>query len=227
MRGLICMSHSELTRLEILQRVEDRRLNQSQAATMLGMTPRQMRRLVRSYRTQGAEGLVSKKRGKIGNHRRPEAFREHILAIIRELYADFGPTLAREKLLERHGLLVPCETLRGWMRDAGIWLPRAARRKMIQQPRARRQYFGELIQIDGSEHHWFEDRGAYCTVLTYVDDATSRLQLLRFVEGESTFDYICKPRGCTSSGTANLWRSTATSTQSFGSTNAPLSAATA
>jgi hypothetical protein len=81
-----------------------------------------------------------------------------------------------------HGLLVPCETLRGWMRDAGIWLPRAARRKAIQQPRVRRQYFGELIRIDGSEHHWFEDRGPYCSVLTYVDDATSRLQLLRFVE---------------------------------------------
>jgi hypothetical protein len=190
MQGLICMSHSELTRLEILQRVEDRRLNQSQAATMLGMTPRQMRRLVRSYRAQGPEGLVSKKRGKIGNHRRPEAFKNHILAIIRDQYADFGPTLAREKLLERHGLLVPCETLRGWMRDAGIWLPRAARRKLVQQPRARRQYFGELIQIDGSEHHWFEDRGAYCTVLTHVDDATSRLQLLQFVEGESTFDYM-------------------------------------
>jgi hypothetical protein len=190
MRGLICMSHRELTRLEILQRVEDRQLNQTQAATMLGMTPRQMRRLVRSYRAQGPEGLVSKKRGKIGNHRRPEAFRDHILAIVREHYADFGPTLAREKLLERHGLLVPCETLRGWMRDAGIWLPRAARRKAIQQPRARRQYFGELIQIDGSEHHWFEDRGPYCSVLTYVDDATSRLQLLRFVEGESTFDYM-------------------------------------
>jgi hypothetical protein len=91
-----------------------------------------MRRLVRSYRAQGPEGLVSKKRGKLGNHRRPEAFRDHILAIIREQYADFGPTLAREKLLERHGLLVPCETLRGWMRDAGIWLPRAARRKAIQ-----------------------------------------------------------------------------------------------
>jgi hypothetical protein len=184
------MSHRELTRLEILQRVEDRRLNQTQAATMLGMTPRQMWRLVRSYRAQGPEGLVSKNRGKIGNHRRPEAFKDHILAIIRERYADFGPTLAREKLLERHGLLVPCETLRGRMRDAGIWLPRAARRKAIQQPRARRQCFGELIQIDGSEHHWFEDRGPYCSVLTYVDDATSRLQLLRFVEGESTFDYM-------------------------------------
>ena len=137
MRGLICMSHRELTRLEILQRIEDRRLNQTQAATMLGMTPRQMRRLVRSYRAQGPEGLVSKKRGKIGNHRRPKAFRDHILAIIRDQYADFGPTLAREKLLERHSLLVPCETLRGWMRDAGIGLPRAGRRKAIQQPRAR------------------------------------------------------------------------------------------
>jgi len=76
------------------------------------------------------------------------------------------------------------------MREAGLWLTHAARRKAIQQPRAQRQCFGELIQIDGSEHHWFEDRGPYCTVLTYVDDATSRLQLLRFVEGESTFDYM-------------------------------------
>jgi hypothetical protein len=138
---------------------------------------------------------VSKNRGKIGNHRRPEAFRDHILTIIRGQYADFGPTLAREKLLERHRLLVPCETLRGWMKDAGIsgiWLPRAARRKAVQQPRARRQYFGELIQIDGSEHRWLEVRGPMCTVLTYVDGATSRLQLLRFVEGVSRCSITCQ-----------------------------------
>jgi transposase len=189
-QGLISMSHSELNRLEVLQRIEDRRLSQAQAASTLGLTPRQIRRLVSRYRRQGAEGLVSKKRGKPGNHRRPEVFREHVLALIREHYPDFGPTLAREKLLERHGLLVPCETLRGWMRSADIWKTRATRRKAVQQPRARREYFGELIQIDGSEHLWFEDRGPYCTVLTYVDDATSRLQLLRFVEGESTFDYM-------------------------------------
>ena len=194
MRGLISMSHSELDRLEILRKIEERQLSQTQAATMLALTPRQVRRLVQRFRSQGPQGLVSKKRGMRGNHRRPEAFRDHILAIVRELYADFGPTLAREKLLERHGLLVPCETLRGWMKDAGIWLPRAARRKAIQQPRARRQYFGELIQIDGSEHRWFEDRGPMCSVLTYVDDATSRLQLLRFVEGESTFDYMTATR---------------------------------
>jgi hypothetical protein len=117
-RGLISMSHNELNRLEILQRIDDRRLSQAQAATMLGLTPRQVRRLVSRYRGQGAEGLVSKKRGMLGNHRRPEVFRDHILALIREHYPDFGPTLAREKLLERHGLLVPCETLRGWMRSA-------------------------------------------------------------------------------------------------------------
>jgi transposase len=103
---------------------------------MLGLTDRQMRRLVQRYRSQGPEGLVSKKRGMRGNHRRPESFRDHILAIVRERYADFGPTLAREKLFERHGLMVPCETLRGWMKEAGIWLPRAARRLPVQQPRA-------------------------------------------------------------------------------------------
>jgi hypothetical protein len=97
-----------------------------------------------------------------------------VLNLVREHYSDFGPTLAREKLLERHGLLISRETLRGLMRDADLWHTRAPRRKAVQQPRARRQYFGELIQIDGSEHHWFEDRGPYCTVLTYVDDATNR-----------------------------------------------------
>jgi hypothetical protein len=83
---------------------------------------------------------------------------------VREYYADFGPTLAAEKLGERHDVRVSRETLRGWMRWAGIWLPRAER-KRIQQPRHRREHFGELIQIDGSDHRWFEDRAAPCTLL--------------------------------------------------------------
>ena len=184
------MSHAELSRLQILQRVAERRMTQAAAAQTLGLSYRQVKRLMARFRRQGAAGLVSRKRGRQGNHRLPAVYTEHILALVREQYADFGPTLAREKLLERHGLLIGRETLRGLMREAGLWKTRAARRKAVQQPRARRQYFGELIQIDGSEHHWFEDRGPYCTVLTYVDDATSRLQLLRFVEGESTFDYM-------------------------------------
>ena len=184
------MSQSELSRLQILQRVVERRMTQAAAAHALGLSYRQVKRLMARFRRQGASGLVSGKRGKQGNRRLPAIYTGHVLDLVREHYADFGPTLAREKLLERHGLLIGRETLRGLMRDAGLWHTRAVRRKAIQQPRARRQYFGELIQIDGSEHQWFEDRGPYCTVLTYVDDATSRLQLLRFVEGESTFEYM-------------------------------------
>jgi hypothetical protein len=94
--------------------------------------------------------------------------------------------LAAEKLGERHDVRVSRETLRCWMRKAGIWLPRAER-KRIQQPRHRREHVGELIQIDGSDHRWFEDRAAPCTLLVFIDDATSRLMELRFVPSESTF----------------------------------------
>ena len=106
-----------------------------------------------------------------------------------ELYPDFGPTLAAEKLAERHDLRVSRETLRNLMRQAGIWVSRAER-KRIQQPRYRREHVGELIQIDGSEHRWFEDRAAPCTLLVFVDDATSQLMELRFVASESTFAYF-------------------------------------
>src|SRR5712672_947820 len=113
----------------------------------------------------------------------------HAIALVREYYADFDPTLAAEKLGERHDVRVSRETLRGWMQRAGIWLPRAERRR-IQQPRHHREHFGELIQIDGSDHRWFEDRAAPCTLLVFIDDATSRLMELRFVPSESTFAYF-------------------------------------
>jgi hypothetical protein len=189
MKDLISMNSRELERYEQIQRILEGRTTQRAAADRLGLSYRQMKRLVRRYRQHGPHGIVSSRRGKPGNHRMPPVFREHVLGLIRERYADFGPTLAREKLLERHGLYVGCETLRGWMAQAGLWVPRALR-KAIQQPRPRRACFGELIQIDGCEHHWFEARAPMCTVLTYVDDATSRLQLIRFVHSESTFDYM-------------------------------------
>jgi transposase len=190
MQGLLTMSSQELNRLEVIQRVIERRLTQEAAATTLGLSYRQTKRLVARFRRLGPAGVVSGKRGKPGNHRLPKSYTDQIVALVREHYPDFGPTLAREKLLERHGLTIGRETLRGLMREAGLWLPRAARRKAIQQLRARRRCYRELIQVDGSEHRWFEDRGPMCTVLTYVDDASSRLQLLRLVEGESTIDYM-------------------------------------
>ena len=97
-------------------------------------------------------------------------FRETVLSIVRERYPDFGPTLAAEKLSELHGLDLGVETLRQWMIGAGIWVRRKDRLKRIHQPRARRDCLGELVQIDGSEHWWFEDRGPQSTLLVYVDD---------------------------------------------------------
>lgn len=109
---------------------------------------------------------------------------------MRERYADFGPTLACEKLYECHGIRLAKETVRRWMRDAGLWIPRAQRPPKVYQPRARRACLGELVQIDGSEHGWFEQRAPVCTLLVYVDDATGRLMLLHFTATESTFSYF-------------------------------------
>jgi len=112
------------------------------------------------------------------------------VALVRQRYADFGPTFAHQKLTEDHGLALSVETLRGWMIAAALWVPRAQRTRRSYPPRPRRACLGELVQIDGSEHAWFEDRGPVCTLLVYVDDATSRLMELSFAEVESTFDYF-------------------------------------
>ena len=113
-----------------------------------------------------------------------------MLSLVREHYPDFGPTLAVEKLIERHGLRIGVETLRQWMMAEGLWVDRRHKLPSPHQPRRRRECLGELVQIDGSEHAWFEDRGEMCTLLAFVDDATSRLMRLRFVASESAFDYF-------------------------------------
>ena len=113
-----------------------------------------------------------------------------MLEIIRTNYHDFGPTLAAEKLAELHEINVSKETLRNWMIVAGLWESRVERKKRVQQPRNRRECFGELIQIDGSLHWWFEDRGPRCSLLVFIDDATSKIVQLRFAPSESTFDYF-------------------------------------
>jgi transposase len=188
------MSAKELDRLEVLGRVIERRLTQRQAAEQLGLSLRQVERLCRALRADGAGGLVSRKRGRPSNRKLPEAVCEHALGLVRARYADFGPTLACEKLTEQHGVVVSRETLRRWMIDAGVWVPRSQRPRRAHQPRHRRSCLGELVQIDGCDHDWFEDRGSRCTLLVYVDDATSRLQELRFVASESAFDYFASTR---------------------------------
>ena len=189
-RGTLTMSRKELHRLEILGRVLERRLTQAKAAEQLGLSLRQVERLCRKLRLEGPDGLVSKKRGRPGNRKLPDSLREHALSLVLAQYVDFGPTLAAEKLRERHGLEVSVETLRRWMIEAEIWVPRSQRTRRVYPPRHRRSCVGELIQIDGCDHEWFEDRAPRCTLLVYVDDATSRLMELRFAKSESTFDYF-------------------------------------
>jgi len=192
--GTVTMSAKELDRLEILGRVAERRLTQRQAAAQLGLTERQVGRLCRALRQQGAAGLVSRKRGRPSNRQWLPAVRDQATALVREHYADFGPTLAGEKLASHHGVAVCVETLRQWMIGAGLWVPRSQRPHRVHQPRHRRSCLGELIQIDGCHHAWFEGRGPKCTLLVYVDDATSRLMELRFVASESAFDYFASTR---------------------------------
>jgi hypothetical protein len=189
-KELVTMSRKEIDRLEVVRRVLEKRLSQGKAAELIGLSTRQTRRLCSAYEQLGPAALASRKRGMPSNRRPPAELELRATAIVRELYSDFGPTLAREKLMELHGVHVGKETLRKWMTAAEIWLTRAKRLPKVHQPRHRRSCFGELVQIDGSPHAWFEDRGPSCTLLVYIDDATGRLMELRFVKSESTFDYF-------------------------------------
>ena len=135
-------------------------------------------------------GLASRQRGRPSNRKLGAELQAHAVALVRERYSDFGPKLAHEKLVELHGVRFGRETLRKWLTEAGVWLTRVQRARKAHQPRNRRQCYGELVQIDGSPHDWFEGRGPYCTLLVYVDDATGRLMELRLVASESAFDYF-------------------------------------
>jgi transposase len=186
----VTMSMRELDRLKCIQAVTDGELRAMAASERLQLSTRQVRRLVGRYRLEGPIGLISRHRNRPSNHRLDEAVENQVLGILREHYADFGPTLATEKLAERHQIVLAKETVRRIQIAAGLWVPRKLRPVKIQQPRLRRACLGELIQIDGCEHRWFEERAPACTALVYVDDATSRLMAVHFTGAESTFAYF-------------------------------------
>jgi hypothetical protein len=187
---VITMSRTELGRLRVMIDLADGRTRVEDAAALMGLQRRQVYRLLDAFRAHGPDALISKRRGKPSNRAHGAAFRQTCLAIVRERYEDFGPTLAAEKLAEVHGLPIGVETLRQWMIEAGIWVRRRDRIKRVHQPRHRRDCLGELVQVDGCEHWWFEDRGPQCTLLVFVDDATSRLMHLSFVASESALAYF-------------------------------------
>jgi len=190
MDELLTMSTKEITRLEAMQRIKDKRLTQKEAARMLGISIRQVKRLYQAYCKKGAKGLISRRRGKASNHRLDAGVLQQALDLIKAKYEDFGPTLAHEKLTEVEGLKLSRESVRRLMVVEGIWKAKRAKKPPAHQLRERRACFGELVQIDGSDHAWFEERGPKCTLLVYIDDATGQLPELWFVPEETTFAYF-------------------------------------
>lgn len=184
------MSSKEISRLEVIQQVKARVIRQSRAAELLGISVRQLIRLRKRYEQEGAESLVSKRRGQPSNHRHNERFKQKVMQLVQSQYGDFGPTLAAEKLLERHQLKVNKETLRQWMIEIGLRKEKRRHRAPTHPMRARRPCFGELVQLDGSLHDWFEGRAPKCCLLVLIDDASSRLLSLRFEACESALGYF-------------------------------------
>ena len=196
------MSKKELERISIMAEIEDRKLTQTKAADKLKISDRQVRRLWSSYKNHGAAGLVSKKRGQKSNRKIKKSISDTAVRLIREKYVDFGPTLAKEKLEEIHEIKLSVETVRQLMIQNEIWIPKKAKKARIHQRRERRGKEGELAQVDGSPHAWFEDRGEKATLLVAIDDATSKLMALRFEPVETTEGYFelmkdyIKSHGC-------------------------------
>lgn len=183
------MSQREVERAGVIAEVVSGRMRQRRAAEVLGLSCRQVKRLVRAWRAGGAAGLRSRRRGRPGNHRYPASLRKQVLALAAERYDGFGPTLLGEYLARDHALTVSVETLRQWLIQAELWKTRG-QRHTIHRARSRRPRFGELIQIDGSPHDWLEGRGPRCTMIVFIDDATSRVLYAKLVPAETTQAYF-------------------------------------
>ena len=175
---VVQMSLKETDRYAVIQQVIGRTMRQSDAALWLNISVRQVKRLVRTIRQDGAQGAVSKRWGVPSNRRMPAAVHDQMMALVHQHYSDFGPTLAHEYLKAQHGYNGSAETLRTWMIAAGLWKAKRTRVRRIHSPRARRNCAGELVQIDGSPHAWFEDRAPKCCLIVFIDDVLKRKENL-------------------------------------------------
>lgn len=180
----VIMSVKELRRVHVLRQTMEKQLTQVTAGTLLGLTPRHIRRLLARVKQAGDQGLAHRGRGKPSNRRIPEKVKAKALKRCEKPYGDFGPTLAAEKLTERQGITVSAETVRGWLLATGV--THFQRRKRPHRSwRERKAHVGALLQLDGSQHDWFEGRGPRCVLMAYLDDASSRVYA-RFYEYEGT-----------------------------------------
>jgi len=190
MGKIVGMTMSEIERTSIIRALVEGDIKPQIAALRLAVTTRQVRRLALRFREQGAAGLISRQRGKASNHQLDPELAQNALGHLREHYYDFGPTLAAEKLWERHGLALSKEAVRKLMIKDELWRTRGQRQAALHQLRPPRDHLGDLVQIDGSHHDWFEGRGPACTLLVFIDDATSSILQLYFAATESTASYF-------------------------------------
>jgi transposase len=179
------LSSQELSRAEVMARVKAGNLRLGEASELLELSYRQAKRIWARYRGGGAPALQHGNCGRRSNRAYAEQFRRTVLEQVRHRYEEFGPTLAAEHLASDDGLTVPVETLRRWMKQAGLW-QRQRRRKPYRKRRERKAHFGELVQLDGSFHEWLEERGPRGCLMHMVDDATTTV-LGRFSAEETTW----------------------------------------
>jgi len=189
----ILMSRRERHRLEVFSRVRRGEITLVKASELLALSYRQAKRCFGRYRKEGDKGLVHRLRGQPSNRQADARQKRRVLSLYEKKYTDYGPTLAVECLDEDDGVSVPVETLRQWLLSAGLWR-KCRRRRPYRQRRARKEYFGELVQMDGSHHDWFEGRREWAVLMVLIDDATSEV-FAWFSEGETTLAALEAFRG--------------------------------
>lgn len=194
MKEIITMSIKETNRISILEKLKQKEIKQGKAARIMGVSVRQARRLLKSYKKDGTNGIIHKLRGLPGNNTADQKIMNQAVTVFKTKYSDFSITLAHEKLTIHHGFPYGRETLRKTLISVGLWHPVRHATPIIHELRERRPSEGELVQIDGSPHAWFEDRSPSCTLLVYIDDATGKLLHLEMVKSESVNAYFLSTR---------------------------------
>ena len=184
-KDVFMMSRKEIKRYQVIRKVLERQIDQQEASEYLGVTDRQVRRIVKRVRAKGELGVIHKLRGKAGNRQAGLIFKQKVLELYQKNYWDFGPTLASEKLLERDGIKVNDETLRVWLIKSGLWQLKKQKNPKDRTRRQRREHFGQMTQMDGSHHDWLEGRGPKLVLMGYIDDATNKFHG-RFYDYEGT-----------------------------------------
>jgi transposase len=190
MKEVLGFTEKEMNRIMVLEKVKNKLITQSNAAKQLRISERQIHNLLKSRQKHGDKALISKKRGAQSNRAYEHNFKNSILNIVRNHYPDFGPQLANEYLKENYKICISTETLRKWMIECHLWIPRKDPGRRVHLLRARRGSFGELIQVDGSHHDWFEGRLPPCVLMVFIDDATSTITSLHFANTESLEAYF-------------------------------------